>query len=318
MVEQKQACIFATMSGIKKFIRPIRYALVYWLVRFLIAISNALPRKIWLKVCGALGWVAYHAASQTRKLMHIHIRIAFPELKNDEVKTLAKRNFVMLGKNTGEILRATSVRTLEDMEKFLVIHDYENFEAAKAQNKGVIFLTCHIGAFDLQVTYMSLKGLRPLIIGTPLKDQRLNDLLWKQRNAHGAIAVERGKEMFRLLKELKSGGSLAILIDQDTKVKSRFVNFFGRPAATPVGAATFAIKTGAVIVPTFIHLGEDGMQHMRFMPDIETTISGDEEKDLVENTQRYTDFIEAQVRKHPEQWVWMHERWKTQPGQEIR
>ncbi len=318
MVEQQQACIFAFMYKVKKYIRTIRYALVYWLVRFFIAISNALPRKAWLSFCGNLGWIAYHVASRTRKLMHTHIQIAFPDFKDNEVKSLAKRNFVMLGKNTGEILRATSVRTLSDMEKFLVIHDYENYEAAKAQNKGVIFVTCHIGAFDLQVTYMSLKGLRPLIIGTPLKDPRLNNLLWKQRNAHGAIAVERGKEMFRLLKELKSGGSLGLLIDQDTKVRSRFVNFFGKPAATPVGAATFAIKTGAVVVPAYIYLGEDGMQHMHFMPAIETTITGNEETDLVENTQRYTDFIEAQVRKHPEQWVWMHERWKTQPGQEIR
>lgn len=250
--------------------------------------------------------------------MHKHIRLAFPDFTDEKVEDLAKRNFKMLGKNTGEILRATSVRSLSDLEKFLVIHNYENYEMAKAKGKGVVFLTCHIGAFDLQVTYMSLKGLRPLIIGTPLKDARLNDLLWKQRNAYGAIAVERGKEMFRLLKELKSGGSLAILIDQDTKVKSRFVNFFNRPAATPVGAAIFAVKTGATVVPTYIYLGEDGKQHMTFLPEIETTITDNEEIDLVENTQRYSNFIEEKVREHPEQWVWMHERWKTQPGQEMR
>ena len=306
------------MFNLKPYIRPIRYGVVYWLVRVLIAVSNNIPRNVWLGFCGFLGRLGYFFAAKTRRLMYQHIRTAFPAMPDKKVKALAKRNFIMLGKNTGEILRATSVRTLEDMHRFLVIHDYHNFEEAKAQNKGVIFLTCHLGAFDLQVTYMSLKGMRPLIIGTPLKDPRLNELLWKQRNAHGAIAVERGKEMFRLLKELKSGGSLAILIDQDTKVKSRFVNFFGRPAATPVGAATFAIKTGAVVVPTFIHLGDDGMQHMHFMPAIETTVTNNEEVDLVENTQRYTNFIEEQIRKYPDQWVWMHERWKTQPGQEIR
>ncbi len=318
MNEPSIACIFATMFNLKPYIRPFRYGVVYWLVRFLIAVSNNIPRNAWLGFCGFLGRLGYLFAARTRRLMHQHIRIAFPYMPAKKVKALAKRNFMMLGKNTGEILRATSVRTLEDMNRFLVIHGYQNFEVAKAQNKGVIFLACHLGAFDLQVTYMSLKGLRPLIIGTPLKDPRLNELLWKQRNAHGAIAVERGKEMFRLLKELKSGGSLAILIDQDTKVKSRFVNFFGRPAATPVGAAAFAIKTGAVVVPTFIHLGDDGMQHMHFMPAIETTITNNEEVDLVENTQRYTNFIEEQIRKYPDQWVWMHERWKTQPGQEIR
>lgn len=309
--------IFVPMSAYQKRIRTIRYFIVYWFVRFLIAVSNAVPRSLWLRFCGALGWLAYRVASKTTALMHTHIRMAFPEYTDKQVRALAKLNFVMLGKNAGEILRATSVKNLQDLEKFLVIHDYEHYERAKAKGKGVIFLTCHIGAFDLQITYMSLKGLRPLIIGTPLKDPRLNDLLWKQRNAHGAIAVERGKEMFRLLKELKSGGSLAILIDQDTKVKSRFVNFFGMPAATPVGAAIFAVKTGASVVPTYIHLGKDGKQHMTFLPEIETSVTGDEETDLVENTQRYSDFIEKKVRQHPEQWVWMHERWKTKPGEEI-
>jgi KDO2-lipid IV(A) lauroyltransferase len=306
------------MSVYQKRFRAFRYWLVYWFVRFLIAVSNAVPRATWLVFCGSLGWLGYHLATKTRLLMHRHIQMAFPDYTHDQARTLAKLNFVHLGKNTGEILRATSIKTLSDLEKFLVIHQYENYEKAKAKGKGVIFLTCHLGAFDLQVTYMSMKGLRPLIIGTPLKDERLNELLWKQRNAHGAIAVERGKEMFRLLKELKSGGSLAILIDQDTKVKSRFVNFFGMPAATPVGAAIFAVKTGASVVPTYIHLGKDGKQHMTFFPVIETTLTGDEETDLVENTQRYSNFIEEKVRQHPEQWVWMHERWKTKPGEEIR
>jgi Kdo2-lipid IVA lauroyltransferase/acyltransferase len=298
--------------------RSVRYFIVYWFVRMLIKVSNTIPRLLWLRFCGMLGWLGHIVASKTRGLMHTHLKLAFSEMPDEQVRILAKRNFIMLGKNTGEILRATSVKSLADMEKFLVIHDYENFEKAKAKNKGVIFLTCHIGAFDLQITYMSLKGLRPLIIGTPLKDERLNDLVWKQRNAHGAIAVERGKEMFRLLKELKSGGSLAILIDQDTKVKSRFVDFFGMPAATPVGAALFAIKTGAVIVPTYIYLGADNMQHMHFMPEIETLLTGDEEQDMILNTQNYSNFIEAKIRNHPEQWVWMHERWKTKPGEEVR
>jgi len=306
------------MSRYKKNVRAIRYSIVYWFIRLMIAVSNIIPRVLWLNFCGMLGWIGYHFATQTRVLSHHHIKVAFNNMSEDQVRSLSRRNFVMLGKNIGEILRATSIKSLPDLEKFVVIHDYENFEKSKAKNKGVIFLTCHLGAFDLQITCMSLKGLRPLIIGTPLKNPRLNELLWRQRNAYGAIAVERGKEMFRLLKELKSGGSLAILIDQDTKVKSRFVDFFGMPAATPVGAALFAIKTGAVIVPTYIYLGSDNKQHMHFMPEIETIITGDEEQDMIVNTQNYSNFIEAQIRKHPDQWVWMHERWKTKPGEEMK
>lgn len=158
---------------------------------------------------------------------------------------------------------------------------------------------------------MALRGLKPNIIGTTLKDPRLNDLLVNYRNAYGAIAIERGKETFRLIKALKSGGAIAILIDHSTNVKSVLVDFFGMKAPTPIGAAVLALKTGAAVVPTTIYLGEDNKQHMEIFPEIPVTSTGDEEYDILVNTQNFTTFIEQQVRKHPEQWVWMHERWKA-------
>lgn len=299
--------------------KRIKYGAIYWFVRSLIFIANVFPRKPWLKICGFLGKLAYYIVADARKKTIAHLGIAYgAEKSSQEVVAMSKGVFKMLGRNGGDILRAIRVRTLEDLNKILVTHGIENYEHAKAKGKGVIFLTCHLGAFDLQVTNMALRGLKPNIIGTPLKDERLNDLLFNYRNAYGAVAVERGKEILRLLKTLKLAGSVAILIDQDTKVKSRFVNFFGKPAATPVGAAILAIKTGAAVVPTYVYLDEtDWKQHMYILPEIPTAITGDDEKDMVENTRVYTKFIEDTIRKHPTQWVWMHERWKTQPGEEI-
>jgi len=277
-----------------------------------------MPRKVWLAFCGMLGRVAYAFATKTRELSIAHLGLAYSKEKSlREIVELSKEMFTMLGRNAGDILRARSVRTLADLDRFIVVHDYENFEYANAKGKGVIFLTCHLGAFDLQITVMSLRGLKPNIIGTPLKDDRLNELLFDYRNAYGAVAIERGKETLRLIKALKRGGAVAILIDQDTRVKSRFVDFFGMQAATPVGAAILAMKTGAAVVPTYIHLGEDNLQHMFILPEIPLVLSGDDEQDMIANTQNYTRFIEEQVRKHPSQWVWMHERWKTRPGEEI-
>jgi KDO2-lipid IV(A) lauroyltransferase len=305
------------MSKRKKIKRKVTYGFVYRAVQFLIFISNRMPRVAWLKFCGFLGSIAYFFSSRSRRLVRRHLAYAFPEKSDQDIRSLSKRVFEFLGKNGGEMLRATRVKTLADLERFLVTHGLENYERAIGKGKGVIFLTCHLGAFDLQVSNMALRGLNPNIIGTPLKDERLNELLWNYRNMHGAIAIERGRETFRLIKVLKSGGSVALLIDQDTKVKSRFVNFFGKPAATPVGATVLAMKTGAAIVPTFVFLGEDWKQHMHILPEIPITLSGDEEADMISNTQVLTNFIEGIVRQHPEQWVWMHKRWKTKPGQEI-
>ncbi len=303
------------MANAKRIRRYIQYEIVYWFVRLLIAISMMMSRKSWLKVCGVLGQLAYYVATKTRKLTIRHLSMAYPTKSQQEVKALAKSTFKMLGKNAGDILRSSrSVRSLKDLEKFLVTDGLENYEVAHKKGKGVIFLTCHLGAFDMQITNMAMRGLDPNIIGTPLKNKKLNELLWEYRNAHGAIPIARGKETFKLIKVLKSGGSVALLIDQDTKVKSVFVDFFGMKAATPAGATILALKTGAAVIPTYIHLGEDGLQHMYLLPEIPMTITGDEEKDVVFNTQILTNFIEETIRKYPDQWVWMHERWKTQEG----
>ncbi|HNR73726.1 MAG: lipid A biosynthesis acyltransferase [Bacteroidetes bacterium OLB12] len=299
--------------------KRIKYTALYYFVRFLIFLSNLLPRKVWLAFCGWLGKIAYSFSPKPRERTIYHLGLAFSGKKSTrEILDLSKQVFVMLGKNAGDILRSLKVKSLADLEKFLVTEGLENYERAHAKGKGVMFLTSHLGAFDLQVTNMALRGLKPNIIGTALKDERLNELLFEYRNAFGAIAIERGKESVRLFKILKSGGSIAILIDQDTKVKSRFVNFFGMQAATPIGATVLALRTGCAVVPTYIYLGDDGKQHMCILPEIPLVISGDEETDLVVNTQNFTNVTEQIVRAHPEQWVWMHERWKTKPGQEIR
>lgn len=298
--------------------KRIKYSALYWLVRSLIFIANVFPRRWWLRFCGFLGRIAYYVVADAREKTFTHLSLAYKEKSPAEIKAMSKQVFRMLGRNGGEILRGVAMRNIDDLNKVLVTHGFENFEKAFAKGKGVIFLTAHVGAFDLQVTNMALRGLKPSIIGTPLKDERLNELLFNYRNAYGAVAVERGKETLRLIKTLKSAGSVAILIDQDTKVKSRFVDFFGMPAATPVGAAILAIKTGAAVVPTYVYLDErDWMQHMHILPEIPTVITGDEEKDMIENTRLYSQFIEDTIRKHPTQWVWMHERWKTKPGEEI-
>jgi len=303
------------MSAGRKLRKTVKYQLLYWLIKVLIVGSNIPSRKAWLSFCGWLGTFAHNFSHKTRTRMHTHLTIAFPEKSEREIKELVRKTFRMLGKNAGEILRASGIETLDELEDILITHGYENFVTANQKGRGVIFLTCHMGAFDLQVTNMALRGLNPNIIGTPLKDERLNELLWRYRNQHGAVAIERGRETFRMIKVLKSGGSVALLIDQDTKVKSAFVDFFGKPASTPVGATVLAMKTGAAVVPTYVYLGADGMQHMHILPEVELRISGDEDGDVIYNTQLLTTMIEGWIRQHPEQWVWMHQRWKTREGE---
>jgi KDO2-lipid IV(A) lauroyltransferase len=306
------------MSG-STFGKRIKYNILYWFIRAMLALANALPRRIWLAFCGWLGSIAYRLMPKYRDLAIFHLGLAFGREKSThEILNLSKQVFHMMGKNAGDVFRSSRIKDLADLHKILTVHGYEHYEAAASEGKGVIFLTCHLGAFDIQATFMALQDLKPNIIGTSLKDERLNELLFSHRNAHGGVAIERGKDTLRLVKALLKGGTVAILIDQDTKVKSRFVEFFGMQAATPVGAAILAMKTRAAVVPTYIYLGDDGMQHMHILPEIPLVLTGDEEQDMVINTQNYSRSIEWAVRQHPEQWVWIHKRWKTRPGQEMR
>lgn len=311
------------MAKVKKVFKrtrkKVQYTIIYALLRLMIALSNMIPRKAWLRICGALGRFASIFTIETRKRVVKHLTMVYGKEKTEgEIKTLSKKVFEMLGKNAGDIIRAFKIVKLEEFDKFRVVNGLEHLEEAYRKGKGLIFLTGHVGAFEFTATELSFRGYKPLIVGTRMKDKKLNELLTQQRSKLGATAVERGKDTVKLVKNLKSGGTMLILIDQDTKVKSRFVNFLGYPCATPIGATLMAIKTGAAVVPIFAHLRDDYMLEINCYPEIEMTVTGDEETDLIVNTQKLSDATEREIRKHPEQWVWMHERWKTQPGEEIR
>jgi Kdo2-lipid IVA lauroyltransferase/acyltransferase len=303
------------MFSFKTIRRKVKYTLLYFFVKGLIGVANVVPRRWWLSFCGFLGNIAGHLAVHYRKLAVKHLTIAFGHEKSKkEIEDLSYQTFVMLGKNVGDVLRAVNVDSLEKLEKFVKMKGMEHFKAADSKGKGVVFVACHLGAFELQITSMAVRKFNFMVIGTALKDKRLNDLMWKHRNKNGTNAVDRNKATFPMLKVLKSGGSVALLIDQDTnKVKGTFVEFFGRTAYTPVGAALLALKTGAAVLPAFSHLGDDGFQHIEILPEIPLHITGNEEEDIRHNTQVFTRFIEERIRKYPAQWLWMHERWKTQP-----
>lgn len=299
--------------------KRIKYTAIYWAVLTAIFISRLVPRTWWLAFFGFLGRVVYLFPSRFKDLVIRHLGLAFGKEKSArEILDLSREVYVMLAKNGADVIRSWSVETLEQLQKFVVVEGKEHADRAVAKGKGVIYFTGHIGAFELMISAMGLNGMPFLVVGTELKDERLNDIIVRFRNKHGSSPIQRGRETFKLIKTLKSGGAVGMLIDQDTKVKSRFVNFFGMPASTPVGAAVMAMKTGAAVVPALIHLGKDNKQHMVLYPEVEMVNTGDEEKDMITNTQTLTTILEEAIRRNPAQWVWMHERWKTKPGEEER
>jgi KDO2-lipid IV(A) lauroyltransferase len=290
--------------------KRIKYKLLYYVVIGFIGIANLMPRKLWVSLCGSLGSLTGLLSRKLRMQIETHLSFAYDEMKPDEIRAMTRKVFVMLGKNAGLVLREFTNSTA-DYYAQSVSHGEQHAEKAFKTGRGVIFLTAHLGPYECLAHELSLKGYRPFIVGTPLKDPLLNSLLMQNRTRFGAVAIDRGKDMYRIMKNITSGGTMAILIDQDTSVKSVFVDFFGKPCSTPVGATVLALKTGAAVVPVFAHLNENGTMAINYYPEVEITKTGDEEKDIVTNTQKLTTIIENEIRKFPDQWVWMHRRWKT-------
>ncbi len=299
--------------------KRIKYTIIYWFTLALIFTSNLFPRKWVMMTTGRLGRMAFGLFKEPRRITINNLTSVFGEqMTTRQISDLAKEVFEMLGRNAGDLLRGLPIKQLDELERFVKVKGQEHLDAAYDKGKGVIMVTSHIGAFEFVGSYLGLKGYQPNGIGTALKDERLNQLLISSRTSRGIVAIERGKETFKMLKALKTGGMIIILIDQDTKVKSRFINFLGRPAATPIGGTLIAQMTGAAVVPICVTLQPDYSQLMRIYPEVKMVSTGDSENDLIVNTQSISNTTEMVIRQNPSQWVWMHERWKTQPGEEIR
>ena len=307
------------MGATPQWLKKVKYDTLYLLVRALIITSGLFPRKLLLWWGSLMGQLSYQIMPQTRKKTILNLKIAYENvLSEHEVRDFTKKVFVNLGKNAMDTIRAYNIRKLESLEKIVSIEGIEHFNHALAKGKGLIALACHRGAFELIADVMTLKGYKTNVMGAALQNKKLDKLLVNYRTAKGARYIQIGQETLTVIKALKKGEVVAILIDQDKKkVKGTFVNFFGKPAYTPIGAALLALKTGAAVVPTAIRRLPDDKHLITFTPALDLIRTGNEEQDIKANTQLFTQHIESFIREAPAQWVWMHERWKHQPEQVI-
>lgn len=294
--------------------KRIKYKLLYWLVKALIKLSTTFPRGWVTSFFGTLGKIAFNFADKSRKRTIKHLTMAYGKEKSvSEIEKMAEEVYANIGINFADVVRLLEVKELSKLENVLDTEGLEHLDNAYKKGKGVICLTCHLGPFELTATNIALRGYPTMVIGTRMKDPRLDQILVENRTSRGVENIYRGEETIRLIKGLKNGKIVCILIDVDTKVKSTFVDFYGIQAKTPIGATVLALKTDAVVVPMAVTRGEDGRHKMVFKPEIEVVKTGDYEADLVTNTELFSKSLEDFIRQHPTQWMWMHERWKTRP-----
>lgn len=301
------------MSG-KSLRKRIKRWFVYVFVLLFFRVLRSVNRMTAIRLTLVLGRMAFCLARGARNRTIRHLTWAFGNEKSpEEIKSLAKKTFLNLATSAADAIRLP-ILIEQGLENFVTVEGFHHLEKAHAKRRGTILLSGHFGNWELLAAWVAQKGIPLKVIGRPAYDTRLDEMLVDVRNKAGYTNIPRGKGTKEIVRSLKRGYALGLLIDQDTRVKGVFANFFGRPAHTATGPISLSQKFGAPIVPIFIRLREDLTYHVYCGEELSLENTGDEERDLTVNTQKCSDVYERIIRRFPDQWVWMHRRWKKQPG----
>jgi KDO2-lipid IV(A) lauroyltransferase len=292
----------------------VRHRLEFALVWPWIKVLGWLPRPMARAMGIGLGLTIYAVHGRLRRVGLRNLSLAFPEMAAGERQRLLRGEFVSLGRQLAEVCLFPRY-TRQNASAVVVYEGFENFERAYARGKGVLFLTGHLGAWEVSAFFHSLQGHPLSIVMRPLDNPHLDALIQSYRTMHGNRTVKKDDFVRGLLSAMKAGQTVGILMDTNmTPPQGVFVDFFGVPACTASGLARIALRTDAAVVPGFtVWDGQLRKYILRFGPAIELIRTGDNEADIVANTAQFTQAIEGFVRRYPDQWLWVHRRWKTRP-----
>jgi Kdo2-lipid IVA lauroyltransferase/acyltransferase len=279
-----------------------------------IKILGMLPRPLARAAGIGLAWVVYLLHVRLRQVGMRNLALAFPEKSEADRARILRGEFASLGRQLAEVCHFPEY-TRENVEKVVVYDGLENYERAHARGKGVLFLTAHFGGWELSAFTHSLHGHWMHVVSRAMDNVYLDRLIRQYRTMHGNQTVDKDDFVRGLLAAMKAGEVVGILMDTNmTPPQGIFVDFFGIPACTASGLARIALRTDGAVVPTFtIWDAELGKYRLRFDAAVELVRTGELEADIKANTQKFTSIIEEYVRKYPEQWLWVHRRWKTRP-----
>lgn len=272
-----------------------------------------IPKDLGPRVGGFLGRLSFMANKKHREIALNNLTLAYSNEKSPhEIRSLAKKVFENLGKIVFEVGWFARLNR-RDFDKHFRIDGLSHYDNAFKKKKGVLLLTAHLGNWELLTIFSGMTGYPVDIIYRPLDFRPLDKFFVNQRTRFGGNLIPKNRSMRRILKVLQKGNTLGFLMDQNVDwYDGVFVTFFGRRACTNKGLALLALKTQAPVVPIFLVREESGFS-VKIGPEVPLIKTGDKRKDIEANTQQYNDVIEAFVRRYPDQWFWVHRRWKTRP-----
>lgn len=277
-----------------------------------LALLRLLPVALAVRAGALLGALGWALSSRQRRLARQHLAIAFPQWSARERDRVGRQSFANLGRAAAETALAGRLDLRSAVQ--LDAEDEALLRSAHAEGRGVVVAACHLDNWELFARRIASLGLPCGTVAKEAQDPRLTRLLEETRRQAGLRVFWRGSPLSgrEMLRFLKMGGILGILIDQDTSVAGHFVPFFGKPAFTPRAAGDLAVRLGVPMLFGCTHRLPSG-GHRLVLRRIDVPRTGDREADSLALTAAATRAIEQEIRESPSEWVWMHPRWRTRP-----
>lgn len=285
--------------------------------RLFLAILRSLPRRVACRIAETLAVIVFHLDRRHRRIGMTNLEIAFPEMTTTERRRILKSSYRMQGTHAVE-LAWLSRATPDELRRRITYEPgfgLEHYWKAKETGKGIVFLTAHVGAWEVLPAAHAVLGHPLSFVVRPLDSPGLDRWARQLRERFGNRVISKYGSLRGILRELESGGDVGLLIDQNVQEKDGvYAPFFGHPACTAATPALLALKTGSPVIAGFlVPAGEPGCFRIRFYPAVAVSRSGSREQDLAENTARFNQLIETVIREFPECWLWGHRRFRTQP-----
>ena len=297
----------------------VREKLEFAFVWVFVHLLGVLPRGVARGLGAGIGWIAFRLLGRLRRVGLRNLELAFPQMGEAERERTLRAVYRNLGYLLAEFCLMPGY-TAESASRFIRYEGLENYLRARDKGKGVLVLTGHLGAWELSSFYHSLMGYPMAMVIRRLDNPLVDAFVNRIRCMHGNRVIHKDDFARGLIAAMRAGQTVGFLMDTNmTPPQGVFVPFFGVMACAASGMARVAAKTGAAVVPGFLLWDESERKYvLRFGEELEGVHTGDAERDAVTNTACFTAVIEQYVRRYPEQWLWMHRRWKTRPDGDER
>jgi len=285
----------------------------YAAARIILSVIGALPFRQSIRLGRFFGLIAYLVARELRRTGEINLKLAFPEKTSEERRQLLKGCFESLGRALGVFSHFADPP--ESILSVLEPSGIEHLDQVKESGRGAILFTAHLGAWELTSYGLSLLGHPISFLVRPIDNPKIEQMVDRYRTRTGNKTLDKFSAARSMVKTLRSGEFLGLLIDLNAlEDEAIFVNFFGVPASTNFMTAKLALRSDVPIIPVFAPWDKTRQKFLLQVNEpVELKRSGDDEADVRELTTRLTQHFEDQIRRYPDQWLWIHKRWKTRP-----